>query len=70
MLKVFVIQVVVFLIIAIGWIMNVVKLVKCDFEAPYKAEVIRGIGLIPPIGMIVGWMNISDGVEVPEVIAE
>ena len=45
----------------IGWVSNCVWLVKCDFEAPYKAEAIRGIGVfVPPIGAVVGWMHIED----------
>jgi hypothetical protein len=42
-----------------GWTVNLVKLVKCDFESPYKAEVIRTIGLFPPIGMIVAWIDLG-----------
>lgn len=44
-----------------GWGRNIYKLAKCDFEAPYKAEIIRGIGIIPPVGAILGYCNISDG---------
>ena len=45
-----------------GWIGNIVKLTKCDFEAPYKSEVIRSIGIvIPPVGIITGYMDIQDG---------
>lgn len=44
-----------------GWGMNVYKLTKCDFEAPYKAEIIRSAGVIAvPAGMIVGYMDIDD----------
>jgi len=42
-----------------GYIKNVVKLTKCDFEPSYKAEVIHGIGLIPPVGCITGWINVG-----------
>jgi len=41
--------------------MNVVKLVSLDFNAPYKAEVIRTIAIVPPVGAVVGWIEISDG---------
>ena len=27
---------------------------------PYKAEIIRGVGLIPPVGGIIGWLKIED----------
>ena len=45
----------------IGWVLNVVKLVESDFEAPYKNEVIRTVGtFVPPIGGIAGWVDIDD----------
>jgi len=44
----------------IGWVMNIVKLCKCDFDRPYKAEVIRAVGAaVPPVGGIVGWMDLG-----------
>lgn len=49
------------LLVATGWCMNLYKLVKTDFEAPYKAEAIRLVGLVPPVGAIVGWIDIEDG---------
>lgn len=47
------------LAVGIGWTKNLIKLTKCDFKAPYKAEVIHTIGLAPPIGMITGWINVG-----------
>lgn len=39
-----------------AWIGNVVKLVKCDFEAPYKEEVIYGMGvLFAPLSAVTVW---------------
>ena len=43
-----------------GWCMNVYKLVKLDFASPYKSEVIRLIGLVPPVGAIVGYLTIGE----------
>lgn len=43
-----------------GYIKNVIKLSECDFEHPYKAEVIHIVGLIPPVGAITGWLNIGN----------
>jgi hypothetical protein len=40
-----------------GWIKNIVKFTKCDFEAPYKAEVLHGVGIIPPVGAVMGWLS-------------
>jgi|WetSurSiteA1Bulk_404760.scaffolds.fasta_scaffold57586_2 hypothetical protein len=47
-------------IAGIGWILNIVKLVKCDFKAPYKAEFIRVVGVVSPISIITGYMKIED----------
>ena len=50
--------VLVVLVAVIGWISNVVKFLECDFVAPFKAEMIHGFGIfIPPLGVIVGWLN-------------
>lgn len=45
---------------ATGWIKNVIKLSDCDFESPYKEEVIRAVGIIPPVGAVVGYINFED----------
>jgi hypothetical protein len=44
-----------------GWVKNIIKLSECDFEAPYKAEVIYAVGLFPLVGAITGWIDIEDG---------
>lgn len=43
-----------------GWVMNFYKLFHLDFKQPYKAEIIRTIGVVPPIGAVIGWMDIND----------
>lgn len=44
-----------------GFILNVVKLTRCDFEPSYKAEVIRAVGVfVPPVGVVVGYCDIED----------
>ena len=43
-----------------GWVMNCVKFARLDFKQPIKAEVLRGIGLFPPIGAVMGWIPIDD----------
>ena len=49
-----------FALAAIGWCMNVYKLaVVCDFESPYKCEAVRVVGIIPPIGAIVGYIDLG-----------
>ena len=42
-----------------GWVKNIIKLSECDFEAPYKAEVIHTVGIVPPIGMVTGWLEVG-----------
>ena len=54
------VAVLVAIVIFTGWVMNIVKLSNCDFKAPYKAEVIHGVGVIPVVGMITGWMDLGD----------
>ncbi len=50
------------ILIAGGYAANIVKLCKCDFQAPVKAEVIRAIGIVfPPVGVIAGYCTIKDG---------
>ena len=49
----------------IGWCMNIKKLVKdTDFQAPYKAEVCRVVGIVPPVGAVMGWINFDEGTNV------
>jgi hypothetical protein len=47
------------LIGTIGWCKNIYKLTQCDFEAPYKAEVIHTVGIIPVVGWITGWLDLG-----------
>jgi hypothetical protein len=44
----------------LGYILNIVKLVDCDFERPYKAEVIRTIGIFTgPVGSVLGYLDVG-----------
>ncbi len=46
----------------VGYVKNVAGFTRCDFETPYKAEIIRGTGILfPPVGMIAGYVDIKDG---------
>ncbi len=54
-----VVYILVVLIIGTGWVKNIIKLAECDFEAPYKAEIIHTIGIIPPVGMLTGWLDLG-----------
>lgn len=44
-------------VLALGYGMNIYKLTQCDFEAPYKAEVLHTVGLIPVVGVFTGYME-------------
>lgn len=39
------------------WSVNLVKLVNCDFVAPYKCEVIHAAGIIPPVSFVTAWIE-------------
>ncbi len=47
------------ILILVGWVKNIIKLSDCDFEAPYTAEIIHTLGLIPPVGMVTGWIDVG-----------
>lgn len=59
--NIFILCILILLIMApIGYAMNLYGFFTCDFQAPYKAEVIRGIGVVnPAIGCITGWINLG-----------
>lgn len=42
--------------IAVCYIVNIVQLFKCDFEPSYKDEIIHAIGLfVPPLSGVTVW---------------
>ena len=45
-----------------GFVLNVVKaFTECDYESPYKCEVVRVLGItIPIIGGVVGYMSFDN----------
>lgn len=56
----FVFCVLLFVFGTVGYVRNIVLLTRLDFKAPYKAEVVRSIGLFPVVGAITGWVTIKD----------
>ena len=40
------------LIVAVAWIGNIVKLLDCDFDAPFKGEFIHAVGLFIPYAAV------------------
>lgn len=54
-------QFIIWMLVFVGWVLNIVQFCRCDFDAPYKAEIIRGAGVvIAPVGSVVGYLNIQD----------
>lgn len=57
----FVIYLAICIVLLTGWIKNIVKLTKCDFEPSYKSEVLRIIGIpVAPMGIVIGYMDLTD----------
>lgn len=53
---------VIWLLIIVGWFMNIYKLTKYDFDTPLKAEATRIVGIVVfPLGAVIGYMEIEDG---------
>jgi len=47
-----------------GWIANINKLTKCDFQAPYGEEIIRVVGIpAAPLGAVIGYMTFENNNE-------
>jgi hypothetical protein len=43
-----------------GWWMNIVAIMDCDFETPFKAETIRIVGIfVAPVGCVAGWVDLG-----------
>ena len=40
--------VIVYLVGGLGWVLNLLCFFNLDFQSPYRAEVIRGIGVVSP----------------------
>jgi hypothetical protein len=59
MKNILIINLVLVLVIGVGWVKNIIKLSECDFAAPYKAEIVHTVGLVPPIGAITGWLDVG-----------
>lgn len=55
--SVVVIWVLFIVIIGGSWIGNLVELLNCDGEAPYKCEIAHGAGLIPVVSLVTVWFD-------------
>jgi prepilin-type N-terminal cleavage/methylation domain-containing protein len=45
----------------VPYVMNVAKLIGSDFKAPYKKEIVHSIGVVTPLYLVTGFLNIEDG---------
>lgn len=48
------------ILFCIGWILNLISFIGLNFSSPYRAEVIRGMGVVTPMGGVIGYFNIKD----------
>ena len=52
---------VIWLLVIVGWFMNIYKLTKYDFDTPLKAEATRIVGAVVfPLGAVIGYLEIED----------
>ena len=56
---VFCFQIIVLVVSLICYVGNVIRLVKCDFEPSYKAEILYGAGLFVPTFYITVFMDLE-----------
>jgi hypothetical protein len=48
------------LLLLVSWPVNLVRFIQCDFKTPYKAEIIRGIGIpIVPVGVVAAYLPLG-----------
>lgn len=54
--RVFGAQAVIVVLMMVAYVVNFIKFIENDFEAPYKSEIVNGIGVvIPPAASITVW---------------
>lgn len=56
-MKTLAIAAVLFIFVGVGEILGIVKLIHCDFQAPYKAEILYGVGIPTGLNAVFGWMD-------------
>lgn len=56
-----IISICIVVLVIYGWGANLYKLSQYNFDRPYKAEVLRGVGAVVfPVGVVMGYCNIED----------
>lgn len=58
--SVLIIQLVLLIFFIIGEVKCIKKAIRCDWEEPYKAEIIYTVGACTGLGGIIGYFNIDD----------
>jgi hypothetical protein len=62
-MKIGIIAIILHLTIVLGslasWGVNLYRFCNCDFEAPYKAEILYGIGIFSPTCVVTAWMDLE-----------
>ena len=53
----FVFSIALTVVMGVSWGVNIYKLLKCDFQAPYKCEIVHLVGLIPPAAIVTVWLE-------------
>ena len=53
-------QLTIVLLLSTTYVVNAYKLMQCDFESPYKEEIIYGIGAVTPFSIVTVWYNKED----------
>jgi hypothetical protein len=44
-----------YIFMAVCWVVNLIKLIGCDFASPWKDEVIHAIGLFHFASIVTAW---------------
>ena len=48
-----------YLFFMLSWCVNLGHFIKCDFNAPYKAEVFYGVGIFEPTCLVTAWIDLG-----------
>jgi len=44
-----------------AWVVNIYKFATLDFETPYKAEILRGVGIpVAPLGIVLAFIEFEE----------
>lgn len=49
-----------YFLLLLGQILCIIKFIRSDFKPSYKREIIYGIGMVTPLGSVIGYFNIKD----------